>query len=374
MAEVATPTTAPATPSGSTIPTPQLAPTRRKPSELADLTVVPDPVVDLNEPEFDPNADPSAEMAPDAVPDEVIDEQPDAQPLFGMEPDALLAELRAGKLPAGMLDQVWAEVPYIDANGQQHTVRMTMNELRKSAMLRSEFTRKTQELSRIRGEADRVIQERQQLDQQLRDPRHFRRWVEESGKFEAFEAAAQELAREYAAFYKMSPAEQNAYIQSKELEHKERALTAREKAAEEAQRQNQRAQAQAKHRADLERMVPVAFQKYRIQDGKLAQKIIGEEILAIANGIPNERFTGITQDMCNEAAQATLERLREMARYQEPVTASNLPNRPASTNTRPQPGLSPTALPGGRPPGSPATRPTGRARIDNFGALMNKRR
>jgi hypothetical protein len=362
---------------------------RRRISELGSLSKTEyAPESDVETPDFNPNADePSVEpepaLADDGAPelaetDDAGDEDPNTQSIFGMDPQALLASLRAGKIPTEMLDQVWAEVPYTDANGQTHTVRMTMNELRNSAMLRSQFTRGTQEMRKLQAQAKNTIAHYEQLEKNLTDPRFFRDWVEQNGKFDAFYAAATELAREIDEFNKMSPEQQDAYVQRRELEHERRRFATEREKHEADTRTARRAELQRQNRENLTRMVPIAFARLQIQDGKLSQRIFGEELMEVCNEIPQERWTGITQEIVDAAAQGTLERLREMARYKEndPTPAAGATPTPAPAARRQTAATLPTtALSGGPVPGAPPpSTARKRLRISEFGAAMQKRR
>lgn len=366
---------------------------RRRPSELGALSQEPEPEVTAETDVVDPNAgaESPADLA-DELANAVIDDggeedaegdEPASEQVFGMEPDALLAELRAGKLPAQMLEQVYCDIEWPDANGNPQVQRMTLTQMRDefrsgAVMRRSDYTRKSQELAKERQQAQGIIRQRGEEMQALRNPEALRAWCEDNGLFESLEATTKALAGEFAAFQRMSPEQREAYIERLELQA-ERKRLAKEKAEHEA---NQRSQRVEQYRVQNERVLaehfPASFAKFKIQEGKLSKQIFGEEIRAIAAA---KQTNQVTPEMVYEAAQGTLERLQEMARYQEPASVSAVraaqpaPRQaPSPQGTRAAAQLPPTPLPGARPPGQQQPQqPRGRKRIGDFGTIMEKR-
>ena len=231
-----------------------------------------------------------------------------------------------------------------------------------SALLRSDYSRKTAEVANVRKQALGVIQQRQQEMEQLDDPRFFRSWVEQNGKGDAFFAAAQELAAEVKAYKAMSPEQQQAYDHERRVREREANVERREREAAENTQQHEFAQHRQKHATDLAAMVPNAFARFQIQDSKLSQQLFGQHLKAMIDGM--DRFDGLSQQLVDDAAQATLETLRDLGRYREPAP---------TTQARGAAAPPPTALPGARPPGSPRVEQVTRGRIGDLSPLYKRR-
>lgn len=347
---------------------------RARPGDLAALAdAEPDaPDLDGAESPFVDQAPSDTELADEPLPDDALEPEPEPTEesdqgefgvrVFGMEPFELLAALRTGTMPQQMADALYVNLPVIGEDGTTRTVRTPLSEVPGGFMRRADYQRKTAEISRMRKEAQGVIEGRKGELQSLREHGNLRKWLDKNGLGQSFFRAATELANDVARYNAMTPEGQDAYDRQQELDAREADFAERERTQSEKERADENKRYVREQQQKLEQLVPAAFTKLGIKSSKLAQSIFSKCLSIRLAEVPKGEWQGVTQAIVWETAKDTLDELQLLGRADEPA-------EPAS---RAQGGPPVTALPSVRVPGAPTPKAGQRMRIDQFGPAMSR--
>lgn len=333
-----------------------------------------EPIVDGEQPagsEADLEVDPNAEPAADELGAEA--------PLFGMAPAELVASLREGKVPTEMMTAIMGMQFNVPIDGQNYA--MTIPEMQKAAMRGVVFSQKTRALADERRQAQSVIE---------RDEQRTKAWQDPTGsalhddlmkmgcgydvvtKTGPLIEIAKFIAAQCREFDAMTPAEQRAYVREQEAIARADKLEAEAKQLEERQSSQRHNELKQHHAGQIERSIPIAFQRAQIKDSKLARELFGTHLRSVVAA--NPKIAGVTPELLDTVAGLVKESLIDLGRLETPTptpAARPTNGQPAPRRLQPVGAPPPTALPGAVRPGANPGRPK-QGRIGDLSPLYKR--
>lgn len=263
--------------------------------------------------------------------------------------DAIQQALDEGKFPFEQLKDLPIEVP--GPNGT--TRQMTLEQLKQGSMREADYTRKLQDVHRLRDQAQHILNLERARNVEWKDPAQLRSGLRMLGLQESFEKAAFEYAKER-VWYKSLPERERALYDQLQLQQ------AHNQQLREMQRQQQMLQQQQQgpdpatvHAAkQIEQLMPRALRAAGVGNYPFAQNIFVQNLKVLCDD------GDITPERAAQAAAATRQFLDEIqaanggqgvpratapaAQEEQPRAMPNYPLGPrrlASGGARPRPQL-----------------------------------
>jgi len=260
----------------------------------------------------DPEAADDAPLDPDSEVEIDPDESPaEVEPIHGLEPDAILDAIKAGEIPAELMDKLT-----ITQTIDGEDVRVTLEEARKNGMRLSHYSRKNNALAEdkrafegarddfaqmVRSWKDNTPQGRSQTLQMLED------WITP----EVLHELVQDYATEYTRIQSLSPEGQAEYHGRRKAEREARqARLDAQRAMREAQSKRDNDGGQ-KIQQQIAQMRDAALTRLGIQGSAYVHEIYIANLRGLWNA--SDKKGPITPDMAADAAQATKEDLDRLS-------------------------------------------------------------
>jgi hypothetical protein len=292
-------------------------------------------------------------------------EQDEQQAPDGMPPYEQLQEMfqvtQRPELHEYFLDKT---VP-VPVNGVE--VPKTVRELKEGYLRMSDYSRKSQEAAAERGRAQQAIEQNRMFLERMSNPKVLRATLRRLGPQHeaAFEACAEDLARERLSLLKMTPTERAHFQRAQDAERRAEMLEEQARRQPREPEVDPREQAKPQMIAALNAHVGPAWQRYNITPSPLATRVFQMHIQNVWDS-----QMGSIPEAVERASQATAETLEDLARKH----LGQAPQQPTNAPRQVQP-LGPRRVPAGAPPRpklAPGQRDT-RFRSTNFADFLKGR-